>query len=258
MDDKNPAELREHYELLGLSPGAPVKEIKRSARKLFLKYHPDLNPRNELFCEEKTKRIVEAYRNVLKARERESADSVAAAGDSGDENDRPDAIEVLIFAISHRSIAVPARHLREVLRVKDVRIEEMNMVTDEFPFVSGVFYRGGELVMLWDLHKQFRLRGNPIGSDFGKTKIITVEIGGSVIGFLVDEIKGIATIDRVAIRDNVSGFDIEDVWFDGEFETGEGPVLRTGLLNMEKIIYNWSDSKQVRRDSDEMNARGKP
>lgn len=51
---------RDYYEILGVSTNANAKDIKRSYRKLAMKYHPDRNPNNES-ANEKFKEASEAY-----------------------------------------------------------------------------------------------------------------------------------------------------------------------------------------------------
>lgn len=48
------------YEVLGVPRDATIDEIKRAYRKLAMEYHPDKNPGDPV-CEEKFKRISEAY-----------------------------------------------------------------------------------------------------------------------------------------------------------------------------------------------------
>ena len=53
-------EKRDYYDVLGLSRGASDEEIKKSYRKLAMKYHPDRNP-GKKEAEEKFKEAAEAY-----------------------------------------------------------------------------------------------------------------------------------------------------------------------------------------------------
>jgi molecular chaperone DnaJ len=51
---------RDYYEVLEVERGSEIEEIKKSYRKLALKYHPDRNP-NDKAAEEKFKELSEAY-----------------------------------------------------------------------------------------------------------------------------------------------------------------------------------------------------
>jgi len=51
---------RDYYEILGVKRNASQDEIKKSYRKLALKYHPDKNP-GDTSCEKKFKEVAEAY-----------------------------------------------------------------------------------------------------------------------------------------------------------------------------------------------------
>lgn len=51
---------RDYYDVLGISKNADAKEIKKSYRKMAVKYHPDKNPDNPA-AEEKFKEAAEAY-----------------------------------------------------------------------------------------------------------------------------------------------------------------------------------------------------
>lgn len=51
---------RDYYEVLGVEKGATIEEIKKTYRKLAIKYHPDKNPGDKT-AEEKFKELGEAY-----------------------------------------------------------------------------------------------------------------------------------------------------------------------------------------------------
>lgn len=76
---------KDYYSLLGLERTAQPDEIKKTYRKLALKYHPDKNPGNKA-AEEKFKEISEAYEVLSDKDKRASYDRFghsAGAGNAG-------------------------------------------------------------------------------------------------------------------------------------------------------------------------------
>jgi molecular chaperone DnaJ len=53
--------IENYYKILEVSRDASEDEIKKSYRKLALKYHPDKNPTGDKFAENRFKEIVDAY-----------------------------------------------------------------------------------------------------------------------------------------------------------------------------------------------------
>ena len=52
--------MRDYYEILNVSKSSSQDEIKKSYRKIAMKYHPDRNPDNK-DAENKFKEAAEAY-----------------------------------------------------------------------------------------------------------------------------------------------------------------------------------------------------
>ena len=75
---------KDYYELLGVSRGASEDDIKKSYRKLALKYHPDRNPSDKQ-AEERFKEVSEAYQVLSDPQKRAQYDQFghAAFGESG-------------------------------------------------------------------------------------------------------------------------------------------------------------------------------
>ncbi len=70
---------RDYYEVLGLQKGAGADEIKKSYRKLAMKYHPDRNP-GDKEAEEKFKEVGEAYEILSDDDKRSRYDQFGFAG----------------------------------------------------------------------------------------------------------------------------------------------------------------------------------
>src|ERR1043165_7473416 len=82
---------RDYYEVLGVERTANIEEIKKSYRKLAVKYHPDKKPVDKT-AEEKFKEIGEAYEVLSDAQKRAAYDQYGhAAFDQRSRGFRPGA-----------------------------------------------------------------------------------------------------------------------------------------------------------------------
>ncbi|MCL2075936.1 MAG: molecular chaperone DnaJ [Betaproteobacteria bacterium] len=70
---------KDFYEVLGVNQDASEEEIKKTYRKLAMKYHPDRNPDNPS-AEEKFKEVKEAYEILSDAQKRAAYDQYGHAG----------------------------------------------------------------------------------------------------------------------------------------------------------------------------------
>src|SRR5438067_1994325 len=70
-------DYKDYYKILGLQKNAGAEEIKKTYRKLAVKFHPDKNPGNKQ-AEEKFKEINEAYEVLSDAEKRKKYDEMGA------------------------------------------------------------------------------------------------------------------------------------------------------------------------------------
>src|SRR6266404_1285288 len=70
---------RDYYEVLGVNRDASEDEIKKSYRRLAMKFHPDRNPDNPK-AEEQFKEAKEAYEVLTDANKRSAYDQFGHAG----------------------------------------------------------------------------------------------------------------------------------------------------------------------------------
>ena len=76
------ASKRDYYDILGIKKDSSPEEIKKSYRKLALKFHPDKNP-GDKSAEEKFKEISEAYEVLSDQQNRKNYDQFGHAGTQG-------------------------------------------------------------------------------------------------------------------------------------------------------------------------------
>jgi len=71
---------KNYYEILGIEKDASEEEIRRSYKKLAVKWHPDKNPSNIKEAEKKFKEISEAYQILSDSKKRELYDNYGEDG----------------------------------------------------------------------------------------------------------------------------------------------------------------------------------
>jgi curved DNA-binding protein len=75
---------KDYYRTLGVTENASDGEIKKAYRKLAMQYHPDRNPENEKWANEKFKEVNEAYGVLGDPQKRKQYDQFGTVGNIGD------------------------------------------------------------------------------------------------------------------------------------------------------------------------------
>lgn len=75
---------KDYYKILGVSRNASQDEIKKAYRKLAMQYHPDKNPGNEKWANEKFKEVNEAFSVLGDEQKRKQYDQFGTVGEASD------------------------------------------------------------------------------------------------------------------------------------------------------------------------------
>jgi DnaJ-class molecular chaperone len=75
---------KDYYQILGVAKNATEEQIKKVYRKLAVKYHPDRNPGNEKWGNEKFKKVNEAFSVLSDPEKRRQYDQFGTVGTAGD------------------------------------------------------------------------------------------------------------------------------------------------------------------------------
>ena len=75
---------KDYYQILGVPENATETEIKKAYRKLAMKYHPDRNPGNEKWANEKFKEVNEAFGVLGDPQKKKQYDQFGTVGAAGD------------------------------------------------------------------------------------------------------------------------------------------------------------------------------
>lgn len=76
--------VKDYYQVLGISRNVTEQETKKAYRKLAMKYHPDRNPGNEKWANEKFKEVNEAFSVLGDPEKRKQYDQFGTVGTAGD------------------------------------------------------------------------------------------------------------------------------------------------------------------------------
>ncbi len=178
-------DLSQCYKIINASPNDSLTDIKRKYRKLLLIYHPDLHKENKERAQEITKQIINAYEIIIK--------SLDASKKIKLEEKRPtvEELNLLIFQISGREFGIKISLIDEIVRLKDLTLEEVSIIYKDIPFVWAIGEKENKVIIMWNLQKQLNLKETTIFSDIASHYVVIVNLDDMKIGFLIEKITGV-------------------------------------------------------------------
>ena len=263
--------LENCYEALEISPSTSLKEVKRQVRRLLLRFHPDVNP-DKIFAEKKTREILRAYEALSGAecgsKDPKKGDRKKKAADSGDTS----SLDFVIFTLNRQRFALPVEEVREVLRLKDMRVVNPQGGS----YLQGGIYWREQLIPLWDLRRRLKLgeesRGqrrdspqsmvnSPQKTEVGRQRsedreamdhgqwtmdkeekteredtlkqVLVVSLDGQRVGLLVESVLEVVNLKESKVELSSKETCFGSTYLKGIAKFKEGDL---GLLNLEEIL----------------------
>ncbi len=111
---------------------------------------------------------------------------------AGSEQGGDDQLQLVTFEVASEEFAV------DILAVQEInRMMELTRVPQSPPEVEGVINLRGKIIPVLDLRKRF---GFKIQDATAQSRIVVVEIGGRVLGFIVDRVHEVLRIPRSIVE----------------------------------------------------------
>jgi purine-binding chemotaxis protein CheW len=100
-------------------------------------------------------------------------------------------IQLVTFGLGNEEFGV------DILAVKEInRMMDLTRVPQSPPEVEGVINLRGKIIPVMDLRKRF---GLPVSANTEQTRIVVVEVHGRMIGFLVDRVREVLSIESTIV-----------------------------------------------------------
>ncbi|HVM32146.1 MAG TPA: chemotaxis protein CheW [bacterium] len=164
------------------------------------------------------------------------------------ENERE--IKLVVFLLAGVEFGLPIGQVREIIRVA-----EITRMPKAPRFLAGILNLRGRIVSVLDFKKRFELPDCDLTSD---ARIIMVEVGGQIVGLLVDKVLEVQKIPE-SKRSAPAGplLTIRPEFLSGVAEAKNGLIL---LLDLDRVfnldeIKSLADSEWSASTEERLNAR---
>jgi purine-binding chemotaxis protein CheW len=116
----------------------------------------------------------------------------ASTGGSGHRQAHQDLMQLVSFVVGGEEFGL------EILRVQEIiRIQQLTRVPNSRSFVDGVINLRGKVIPIVSLRKCLGLEDRPHDK---QTRIVVVEVNGTVLGFIVDSVSEVLRIPAETIE----------------------------------------------------------
>ncbi len=147
-------------------------------------------------------------------------------------------LQLVTFFIAEEEFAVEILDVHEI-----IRIIQITPVPNTAPFLEGVINLRGNVIPVVNLRKRFGLEGIEMTS---KSRIIVMEVSQRIMGFLVDEVSEVLSINSNIVEESpavVSGVDSEYIRGVANMPNGLLILLNlSALLEMSPLVANSNKS----------------
>lgn len=96
--------------------------------------------------------------------------------------------QLVVFQLAGETYGIDIACVQEIIRIQPV-----TRVPRTPPFVEGVINLRGRIIPVIDLRKRF---GLPLAEATGSSRIMVVEVGALVVGFIVDSVSEVLRLSR--------------------------------------------------------------
>ncbi|MFC1617243.1 chemotaxis protein CheW [Candidatus Margulisiibacteriota bacterium] len=207
-----------------------LTDIKKSSRKLILKYHPDVNPQNQLWAKEKTQAVLNAYQylennyfksdNMIYDKASNSFKDYSKELEKKLKHEKEINKFSLLFEIGPYNFALPIKTVTQVLKYsKDLvvisALIEFNRLLADF---IGFYKWHNKCVPLFNPAKKFNITSDVL---FTQKNILIANHQEQFLALLIDRADKVKEIDRSKLepfpgsktnKSNTFLFDLESLF----------------------------------------------
>ncbi|OGH98890.1 MAG: hypothetical protein A2X42_01485 [Candidatus Margulisbacteria bacterium GWF2_38_17] len=215
--------MKEHYTTLNIMEGASLSEVKKASRRLLLKYHPDLHPTNQLWAEEKTKKILFAYNFLCDTlAENQSSTFINRDGIHKQTTPKIHTVPLMVFSLGSLLFAVTITNVKSITALQALKIVRITNRKGLYPFITGITHYQGTIAPLLDLGNKLNLE-----TSLPKQQVLICEIEDQPLALIIDEGK------------NVINIEMNDFYNHAHFQESEIPQVYVSnvIINKDKKIH---------------------